>query len=74
NGYWLNSVLAQSSRHPEQLEWPKSILSDYQNFTAEEVSNLATEYMAPSKAARVTLLPSQPTASLRKASNQNRDS
>ncbi len=74
NGYWLNSVLAQSSWHPEQLEWPKSILPDYQNFTAKEVSNLATKYMAPSKAARVTLLPSQPTASLRKASNQNTDS
>jgi zinc protease len=57
NGYWLNSVLAQSSRHPQQLQWPASILSGFSAVTKEELSALAVQYLDPAKAARIMIVP-----------------
>ncbi|MGB5687045.1 MAG: insulinase family protein [Candidatus Electrothrix sp.] len=59
NRYWLESVLVQSSRHPERLEWPKTIQSDIAAITAEEISALAAKYLQPEKAAEVVLLPTK---------------
>lgn len=57
NRYWIESVLVQSSRHHQRLEWPKTILKDFSAITAEEVSALATKYLKPENAAEVVLLP-----------------
>lgn len=57
NGYWLNSVLALSSRHPQQLQWPATILSGFESVTREQLSALAREYLDPARAARVMVVP-----------------
>lgn len=59
NGYWLNSVLALSSRHPQQLQWPATILSGFESVTREQLSALAREYLDPAKAARVMVVPAK---------------
>ncbi|MBW6520454.1 MAG: insulinase family protein [Desulfoarculaceae bacterium] len=57
NGYWLNSVLALSSRYPQQLQWPATILSGFESVTREQLSVLAREYLDPAKAARIMIVP-----------------
>jgi len=59
NGYWLNTVLKGSSRHPEQIEWSRTILSDYESITAEELSELAAAYLKNEKAAELIITPAQ---------------
>ncbi len=55
NRYWLNSVLSLSSRHPQQLEWPLSILDGFSSVTVEELNELAKRYLKPEKAAKVVI-------------------
>ncbi|MFO7839894.1 MAG: insulinase family protein [Desulfosalsimonadaceae bacterium] len=57
NSYWLNSVLKGLYRHPEQLEWSRSFLNDYQSITAEELSRLAKKYLKNPKAASLIITP-----------------
>ena len=45
NGYWLNTVLAGASWHPEQLEWSRSILSDYASITKEDIEFMIERYL-----------------------------
>ncbi|MCI5208339.1 MAG: insulinase family protein [Candidatus Electrothrix sp. ATG2] len=59
NRYWLHSVLVQSSRHPERLEWPQTIQSDIAAITVDEISALGAKYLKPEKAAEVILLPAK---------------
>ncbi|MCW5212759.1 insulinase family protein [Desulfobulbus sp. TB] len=59
NRYWLNSVLVESFRHPERLEWPKTIQSDIAAITTQELSALAVKYLRPERAAQVILLPNK---------------
>jgi zinc protease len=51
NGYWLSSVLTLSSRHPQQLEWPTTIVADFTAITKEEIEGLATRYLDNHRAA-----------------------
>ena len=57
NSYWLNSVLKGASRHPQQLQWSRSFLSDYQSITAKELSRLARKYLDNPAAARLIITP-----------------
>lgn len=57
NIYWLNSVLVDSSQHPEQLSWARTIESDYAAITAEEVNALAKRYLDNRKAAVIEITP-----------------
>lgn len=57
NRYWLNSVLTLSVRHPQQLEWSRTIESDYRAITAEELSHLAKEYLKSETAVTVVVVP-----------------
>ncbi len=57
NGYWLNSVLANSARYPEQLEWPTTILSGFSGFSPVEVKALGKKYLNPDDAAIISILP-----------------
>jgi zinc protease len=45
NGYWLETVLSGVTRHPEQLEWCRTIRSDYADITAEQVTEIARRYL-----------------------------
>ncbi len=60
NGYWLNSVFVLSSRYPQQLQWPATILSGFNAVTREELTALAREYLDPAKAAKVMIVPVKP--------------
>ncbi|PID71774.1 MAG: hypothetical protein CSB34_05735 [Desulfobulbus propionicus] len=53
NSYWLHSVLALSSRHPEQLKWPITILSDFQSITPEDMQLLGKRYLKRQLAAEL---------------------
>lgn len=59
NSYWLNSVLKGSTRHPQQLEWSKSFIKDYQSITPEEISTLAATYLDDTKQAVVIIKPAE---------------
>ncbi len=57
NTYWLNNVLLGAGRYPQQLEWCRSIETDYRKITAEEIHQLAQHYLNKSKAAIVIIDP-----------------
>lgn len=57
NNYWLYSVLANSTRHPQALEWPASLLSDYEAITAGEIEQLARLYLQDGKKATAIIRP-----------------
>nr|MBL0701941.1 insulinase family protein [Desulfobacterales bacterium] len=57
NGYWLNTVLSNSARHPEQLEWCKTIMKDYASITADEISQLAKKYLDNTRVATIIIKP-----------------
>lgn len=57
NRYWLNSVLAGSTRYPEQLVWPQTIIEDYQAISAAEMSAYARFYLQPDRLAVATVRP-----------------
>ena len=45
NEYWLNSVMADSYRYPQKLDWAKELIGDYTAITAEELFLLAKKYL-----------------------------
>ena len=60
NGYWLNTVLSGSHRHPEQLEWARSIAADYAAISADDLTRLAGIYLDNEKAATIVVVPGKP--------------
>lgn len=62
NQYWLSSVLSLSSRYPEQLEWPKTIIDDFSSVTADEINRLAGQYLDNSRAAIARVAPDETAA------------
>jgi zinc protease len=57
NNYWLYSVLSQSARFPQKLEWPRTIMSDYSSITKSDIDMLAKHYMDNAKAATAVVKP-----------------
>lgn len=57
NSYWLHAVLAGSTVYPEQLQWPTTLIEDYESITADELSLLAKKYLDPARAASAIVLP-----------------
>lgn len=55
NRYWLDMVLALSSRHPVQLKWPLTIHRDYASIRPEEINRLAAEYLKRKKSATLVV-------------------
>jgi len=55
NRYWLKSVMSGSWDHPEQLQWPREIYSDYNAITPEELSALAAKYLGRENRARLVI-------------------
>jgi zinc protease len=66
NRYWLNSVLTLSKRHPQQLEWSRTIEDDYRSITAEELLSLAKKYFSKDNAATVVVTPSSKNMAIEK--------
>jgi len=59
NGYWLKTVLSGSAEHPEQIEWSRTILSDYAAITPAEVHAVARQYLRKDAAATVIITPAR---------------
>ncbi|MGE4559013.1 MAG: M16 family metallopeptidase [Desulfobulbus sp.] len=57
NRYWMESVLNLSSRHPQQLEWPLSIMEGFAAIKANELTALARQYLGTGQAATVIVSP-----------------
>lgn len=57
NQYWLKRVLEGSRHHPEQLEWSKSIITDYESITTQDMETLAATYLDNKKAATIIIAP-----------------
>ncbi|MGD9948540.1 MAG: M16 family metallopeptidase [Desulfobulbus sp.] len=57
NRYWMESVLNLSSRHPQQLQWPPSIMQGFAAIKANELTDLARQYLKPGQAATVIVSP-----------------
>ncbi len=57
NQYWLSSVLALSSRYPQQLDWPTNILSDFSAIDEKDLNQLARQYLVNSQAAVARVVP-----------------
>ncbi|MFH1980480.1 MAG: insulinase family protein [Pseudomonadota bacterium] len=57
NSYWTDTVLAGASRHPEQLDWCRSIADDYAAITAAEINSLAGRYLSLPRAATLFFYP-----------------
>jgi len=57
NTYWLSTVLNGSEKYPRQLEWSRTIMSDYASITKEEVSAIARQYLDNQKATIIIAKP-----------------
>ncbi len=60
NGYWLDTVLSLSARHPQQLEWPTTIFGDFEAITCKDIDALAKQYLDPARMAIAVVEPGQP--------------
>jgi zinc protease len=56
NDYWLRSVLSGSKSHPEQLDWARTIIDDFNSITREEVLKTAKKYLDNDKTAQVVII------------------
>jgi len=59
NGYWLNSVMTASARHPQQIEWARSFLDDYAAVTVQELNRIAATYLTRQRSAAIIIRPKE---------------
>jgi zinc protease len=57
NAYWLDTVLTGSKQFPQQIEWSRTIQTDYADITSRELSQLAAKYLNNDKAAAIVIKP-----------------
>ncbi len=57
NTYWLNTVLAGSIRHPEQIDWSQTIIDGYNAIKVNEISKMASKYLDNSRCATIIIKP-----------------
>lgn len=57
NRYWLKSVLEGLKKHPEQIEWSRDIIADYESITKNEIEKLAAKYLDNKKAVTIIIKP-----------------
>ncbi|QYY36205.1 M16 family metallopeptidase [Ruficoccus sp. ZRK36] len=57
NGYWLNRVLLRSQEKPQVLEWARTISSDYNAISVDELNELTREYLGDTEGLKVTVVP-----------------
>jgi zinc protease len=57
NGYWLDSVMTDSFRHPQQIDWARTFVKDYAAITVDEVDRLAATYLVADRSAALIIHP-----------------
>ena len=60
NEYWLNSVLSDSRRYPQQIDWSRSLMDTYKSVRPEDLNQLARTYLKAQKAAVFVAGPETP--------------
>lgn len=58
NGYWLDSVMAGSLRHPEKIDWAAAMDQDYRSISLDDIWELAKKFCNRSRAAFIVIQPS----------------
>ena len=56
NAYWMN-LLDEAQGRPESLQSARTVVSFYENISAEDLSALAAEYLKPERASVLVVLP-----------------
>lgn len=56
NSYWLNSVLLGSHDRPQQLDWARTLFTDYPAITCDEVLALAKAYLPAERTLEVRVI------------------
>jgi zinc protease len=62
NQYWLGAVLSRAQERPQQLDWCRTRYSDIGAITSAELDALAKEYLPPTHASRVIVIPERKAA------------
>jgi len=57
NAYWLGAVLGSAQEYPQRLDWCRSRYSDNEAITVAELNELAKQYLSPSQAFRIVVVP-----------------
>ncbi len=57
NRYWADTVLSGASRHPEQIDWSRTIAEDYAAISVLEINALARRYLSLPRAATLFFYP-----------------
>lgn len=57
NAYWLNSVLADSIRYPEKLDWAGNMEADFLAITHDDLAGLARRYLKMVESALILIQP-----------------
>lgn len=73
NSYWLQTVLALASRHPEQLQWPRNIAQSFAAMRVEEVEALARRYLQAQRAATVVVLSGEARKDMKDMKNMKKE-
>lgn len=59
NRYWMHSVLSESQKKPNKLEWARNRNKDYHSITPEEINALAKKYLIKKNAAQFIIIPEE---------------
>jgi zinc protease len=57
NTYWLDRVMSDCLRHPQQLDWSRTFEADYTSITVEDIREMAETYLVDEKAACIIVVP-----------------
>ncbi len=63
NVWWLSTIVSQAQSAPQRLEWARTITGEYQKVSLEEVNKLAAEYLKPTRATIIRIVPKAPAKS-----------
>ncbi|MCK5163362.1 MAG: insulinase family protein [Desulfobacula sp.] len=55
NGYWLNSVMANSSDYPQKFDWANNMLDGYNTITNNDLLLLSKKYLDIDKSALIII-------------------
>jgi zinc protease len=57
NPYWLNNVIGSCQEFPQRLDWCRTRYSDFEGISKGEIDALAAQYLDPTRAFRIIVLP-----------------
>ena len=55
NQYWLNSVLAGSLQHPEQLNWAGNLVEGYASISVSDLDRTAARFLDADRSAKIII-------------------